>query len=448
MRLERLSVHNFRCFNELTIDFDPSMTVITAENGAGKTAILEAIAIGFGRLLMRLPGVSGRLSQLTDIRLSHHEKRETFMAIEWGVAHNDKSLTWSGTRRRDSGIKASDIKNELVSRPDGLFTQGFTQLNELAESLVAQDAEGKAFSLPVVAYYGTERAVRDEVRTRRGFKKKFSRFDALAGALNPDARFKSAFEWFHVMEDMERREKEARRDFDYRQPELELVRDAIVRMLPEGFSQPRTEIRPLRFVIDRVLENGDSKTLRISELSDGFRVVLGLVMDFARRLAQANSGVTNLNPLEAPAIALIDEVDLHLHPGWQQHILADLKRTFPGTQFIVTTHSPQVLSTVRRENIRVIGVGHDGVVTASTPLAMTYGEPSGDVLHSVMQVDPQPPVAEKVDLDRLTEIVDLGDYDSEEAKQLMGRLSNLLGDTHPQLLRLKRSIDRKRSFKG
>ena len=122
-------------------------------------------------------------------------------------------------------------------------------------------------------------------------------------------------------------------------------------------------------------------------------------------------------------------------------------RTFRGTQFIVTTHSPQVLSTVRRENIRIIGPDASGKFIAAPPLAMTYGEPSGDVLQSVMMVDPQPPVLEKADLQRLTEWVDQGGYQTPEAIQLMQSLTATLGEQHPQLQRLQRSIQRQEALK-
>jgi predicted ATP-binding protein involved in virulence len=154
-----------------------------------------------------------------------------------------------------------------------------------------------------------------------------------------------------------------------------------------------------------------------------------------------------MNPLDLPAIALIDEVDLHLHPSWQQHILTDLMQTFRNTQFIVTTHSAQVLSTVKRENIRVIGPDSSGKIVVAPPLAMTYGEPSGDVLQSVMLVDPQPPVAEKADLQRLTELVDQGRYHDQKAIDLLQALTVALGPQHPQLLRLLRSIQRQEALK-
>lgn len=447
MKIERMHLKNFRCFDELTINFDKRLTVIIAENGAGKTAILDAIAIGFGRYLTKLPGVSGRTSKEVDIRVNQGERREPIMMLAWEASTREgASLVWSGGRRRDMAVNAATLQKLLAGEKEGQFKRGFKELDSFTLEIVQADADQKAYFLPVVAYYGTNRAIREEVRRRRGFKKNFSRFDALIRALDPDSRFRSAFEWFNGMEDIERRERESRRDFDYRNSELQVVRDAIVRLLPAGFSNPRTETRPLRFVIDREV-NGETRTLRISQLSDGYRVMLGLAMDFSRRMAQANShlatdGMQIANPLDLPAIALIDEVDLHLHPSWQQRVITDLMQTFRNTQFIVTTHSPQVLSTVKRENIRVIGPDANGKIIASQPLAMSYGEPSGDVLQSVMMVDPQPPVSEKADLQRLTEIVDKGNYQNEEAKYLMQRLITALGEQHPQLQRLQRSIQR------
>ncbi len=453
MKLEQLHLINFRCFADLTLEFGKRLTVIIADNGAGKTALLDAIAIGFGRYLTKLPGITGITSKETDLRISTGERREPFMMLAWaGRTHDDRPVIWSGGRKRDGAVTTATIKKQLSETQLGLLARGRKELDEYTLNLVQAESRQKPYFLPVIAYYGTNRVVREEVQRRRGFKKNFSRFDALAGALDPDSRFRAAFEWFNAMEDAERRERDARRDFDYIHPELQVVRTAIERLLSSGFRNPRTEIRPLRFVIDRDMPDGVTRTLRISQLSDGYRVVLGLTMDLARRMAQANNGLLpqgmqDTNPLDLPAIALIDEVDLHLHPGWQQRIVTDLMQTFRNTQFIVTTHSPQVLSTVKRENIRVIGTDANGKVVAGPPLAMTYGEPSGDVMHSVMLVDPQPPVAEKVDLQRLTEWVDQGQYQKQQAIELMNKLETILGEKHPQLKRLQRSIQRQEAMK-
>ena len=454
MKLNRIKLQNFRCFEHLNVEFHPRLTVIVAENGIGKTTILDAIATGFGRFLTKLPKVTGIASRETDIRLEHGEARAPFMCVLFDAEVKEPqsptlAVSWTVQRKRDISAKTAKL---MVEQLDPTMSGiGQKQIDDYADRLSEADARGRTYFLPVIAYYGTNRAFPSEMQRRGSSKKQFSRFDALSGALQPDARFKSAFEWFSAMEDAERREREKQQDFGYRQPELSAVRHAIVTMLPEGFSNPRTEIRPLRFVIDRLTGDGMTRTLRLSELSDGFRVTLGLVMDLARRMAQANStlsagGHRIMNPLELPAIVLIDEVDLHLHPKWQQTILTDLQRTFTETQFIVTTHSPQVLSTVRRENIRVVSQDVQGKAIAAPPLAMTYGEPSGDVMYSVMQVDPQPPVLEKQDLQRLTEWVDQGQFGTDAARRLQQDLTEKLGEQHPQLQRLRRSIQRQKAL--
>ena len=453
MKLERLLLHNFRCFRHLAIDFNDDLTVIVAENGAGKTAVLDAIAIGFGRYLTKLPGIAGIAIRDGDVRIERDERPAHFMMIGWKARTREgASIEWAAGRRNMASPRILRVSRELEGEYQETLKKGMKQIDDFTNQLIEAEAGGQAYFLPVIAYYGTSRAARDEVQRRRGFRKQFSRFEALAGALEPDSSFRKAFEWFNAMEDQERREQQARRDFDYRLPELQTVRTAIVRMLGAEFSNPRTEIRPLRFVIDRAAGNGEVQTLRVAQLSDGYRAVLGLVMDLARRMTQANShlvpgGNLIMNPLDLPAIALIDEVDLHLHPSWQQRVLSDLMRTFRNAQFIVTTHSPQVLSTVRRENIRALSPDQSGNIIATEPMARTYGEPSGDVMHSVMLVDPQPPVAEKADLQRLTELVDQGRYQDDTAISLMSKLTQTLGEQHPQLQRLRRSIQRQEALK-
>lgn len=142
------------------------------------------------------------------------------------------------------------------------------------------------------------------------------------------------------MEDEERRERELRRDFEYRSPILECVRGALSEIV-DSYTNPRILIRPLRFVMDRVDSDGTQYELRIEQLSEGYKIVIATVADLAARMAGANPQMSN--PLSAKGIVLIDEVDLHLHPKWQRTILRDLNRVFPNIQFIVSTHSPIIV---------------------------------------------------------------------------------------------------------
>ena len=300
--------------------------------------------------------------------------------------------------------------------------------------------------MPLIVYYGTSRAVFEVPLVRRESRKELSRFEGLGAALNPDTRFRSVFQWFCAMEDLERRERQKRRDFEYTLPELNAVRDSIESMLP-GFRNPRTEVKPLRLVIDWDI-NGDRKTLEITQLSDGYRTMLALTMDLARRMAQANppgtcsrGSVERLaSPLQMAAIVLIDEVDLHLHPRWQQRVLGDLRRTFPNTQFIVTTHSPQVITTVPSESIRII---ENGQIAAAPP--GTEGAEASRVLARVFGVDVRPkdnPVAREL-LEYLG-LVYADQWESQRAIQLRSRLDQKFGGEEPALLEADLHIENRK----
>ncbi|EPT9146827.1 TPA: AAA family ATPase [Proteus mirabilis] len=191
-----------------------------------------------------------------------------------------------------------------------------------------------------------------------------------------------------------------------------------------------------------VMEHPEQGYIPLSLLSDGLRNMVAMISDIAFRCIKLNPHLGEKAAIETSGIVLIDEVDMFLHPTWQQRVLSSLMEAFPKLQFIVTTHSPQVISTVHSDSIRVIGENYKGKLIASKPLAHTYGNPSNQVLESVMLVDPQPPIKEKEMLEQLTELVDQGKGNTELAQSLLTELTALLGDTHPQLQRLHRSLNR------
>lgn len=431
MKLKTLQIVNFRCFDSLTVDFDEHLTVLVAPNGMGKTAVLDAIAIGLGAFLMRLPKVNSNNFKATDYRISDKGDVSPFMRIALSTYDG---LEWDRTMRRN---KSQQTGKQI---PPGL---GLKTLNAYADMLMDGFINGQAPEFPLIVYFGTGRGVFETPQRRRNFRKDFAINDAYRGALQAKANFKEFFEYFYFLEDWERREREEHRQWDIQQPELATIREAITRMLP-GFSNPHSKISPLRFLVDWQQE-GKKQSLRIDQLSDGYRTTLAMVMDIASRMAMANS--TSTNVLDTKGIVLIDEVDLHLHPGWQQTILPDLRRTFPNVQFIVTTHSPQVLSTIHKDNIRVLGKNLNGQYVAHIPLANSYGEPSNDVLQAIMHIDPQPPVQEKQQLERLTLLVDQGHYHDPEAQSLLVQLKLALHEHHPQIQKIERSIRRQEALK-
>ena len=131
---------------------------------------------------------------------------------------------------------------------------------------------------------------------------------------------------------------------EYKNPKLNCVRTALERMI-KGYSNLRIELAPARMV----MTNADGVDLQIDQLSGGYKAVLSVIADIAKRLSMANPD--SQNPLEEDAVILIDELDLHLHPKWQKEIVDDLKRTFPNCQFIVSTHSPFVIQSLNAEEL-------------------------------------------------------------------------------------------------
>lgn len=327
MKIEKIELENFRSWSHSHIPLGSRLTLFIGENGSGKTAVLDAIAIGLGEILTRLPGVAGVTFR------NHGEIRQVNNQLQpytrVGLTNNH-GITWDRIKRRD--------QSEYVTRSIGNRV-GVKAIRDAVDHTILEPwGANQPFNLPVFAYYGVSRAMLDIPLRRTGFPKEFSRFDALKNSLDANTHFKAAFAWFYHKENEEHRLQKERRSFDVTLPELDAVRRAIVSMFPQ-LTNPRVETNPLRLAVD---VNGE--TLDIARLSDGYQTMLGLVIDLASRMAMANPAVEN--PLAMPAVVCIDEVELHLHPRWQKHVVGDLLRTFPNTQFVMTTHSLVVIEAV------------------------------------------------------------------------------------------------------
>lgn len=468
MWLKKITLNNFRCFEHLEIDLDLQLTVIIGENGAGKTAVLDGIATALSPIFNYLSSSNQRLTgrgfKDTDFRIESWKGRGG--KERWGsadyvqviaearnlVENQLVEVKWDNWKPSVAGKTPSEKYGDAALK---------TQLQLITDSYKTNDP----LCPPVFAYYGARRGYIEVPDRLHDSKTNYGTpSSALVDALDPMSNFKEMLKWFDIEESAElRANKGVTAEHYLESPVLAVVRVAISIFLGGEFGSPQFN-QDHKFGLVR---KSDGAFVRVEQLSQGYQSMLALAMDFVRRMALANQHVyeyaLQLNAqniadgvctsreiaeqykqliLHMPAIMLVDEIDLHLHPSWQQRVLADLMRVFPLTQFIVTTHSPHVLSTVKRENIRIIGSDVNDKIIAEQPLAMTYGESSADVLHSVMMVNPLPPVGEKGDLDRLTELVDQGSYRTPEAKELMEKLVKVLGSEHSQLLRLQRSIYR------
>jgi len=422
VKIKKLMMTNFRRFDEFELEFDPQLTVLVAPNGAGKTSVLDAVATLLGGYLTRLPKVSGINLKVTDFRVFPDRlSYPPYMRI--GCESFDQ-IAWDRTQKRDQTQRTA---KEI---PDGL---GLKLLNDHVDKLVDAYNEGADFELPIFIYYGAGRGVFDAPKRKTGFRKVFTRFEAFAEALESKTNFRRFVEYFYSLEDRERKLQQAKKSFDVELPELKAIREAVNRLMPE-FSNPRGA-EAAGIVVDWETDSG-KKELLIEQLSDGYRTTLAMVMDIASRMAEANP---NSNVLETTGVVLIDEVDLHLHPGWQQRILTDLTRTFPNVQFIVTTHSPQVVSSVQPKSLRVIGWRND--TPFLIPVGFSEGAEAQQMLMDVLGVEsPRPdlPIVQKLKL--YQQLVEAGQWDEPEALKLRKELDKWGAEYEPELARLDMDI--------
>jgi len=165
--------------------------------------------------------------------------------------------------------------------------------------------------------------------------------------------------------------------------------------------------------------------LNVLQLSQGEKSLMALVADISRRLVLLNPSLEN--PLNGAGIVLIDEVDLHLHPEWQQSILINLTKTFPSIQFVVSTHSPQVLSTVHHDSIRVLN--NSEIHRVHVP---TLGEESKTILEDVLHVDSRPKNEMSKELKIYMEQLNKGEVDSEDVIKKRKVLEKHFGSGYSQ----------------
>jgi len=168
---------------------------------------------------------------------------------------------------------------------------------------------------------------------------------------------------------------------------LETVRTALTRFMPE-FSNLTVRRNPLRMEVDK-----DGARLTVNQLSDGEKCLMAMIGDLARRMAIANPMVDN--PLEGDGIVLIDEIDLHLHPRWQRMVIPKLREVFPNCQFLISTHSPHIITNVNPENLFLLEMTDEGLV-------------SRRLLDDLMALEATRPDAVTDQLRKLVKKIDLG----------------------------------------
>ncbi|SFR38723.1 Predicted ATP-binding protein involved in virulence [Marinobacter gudaonensis] len=434
MKLETLKLRNFRRFKSLDISFHPELTVLAARNGQGKTSVLDAATIALGTFVGAFDlGKAKHIAQ-TDARYQRLS------------GHSDNEQAFPVSLEATLSNMIAPVVRELHGAKGRTTIKHAGELTKLGRQLMKRVQALEPVPLPLMAYYGSGRLWNAHKNMSRKAVLSESRTLGYEDCFSSASSFTQVQQWMTkaTFAVLQHKSMEAYEGYTLAH-QIEGIQNTVDKVLSnEGWSDFHYSVQHEELA----MTHSEMGVLPVSLLSDGVRAMVSLVADMAWRCAKLNPQMGEKAQEQTTGIAFIDEVDMHLHPEWQQTVIQTLRDAFPLIQFVVTTHSPQVMSTIRRENIRVIQSNKAGEARAEEPLARTYGEPSNTVLQGVMFVDPQPPVKEKQDLKRLTELVDQGLYEDSLALQLMEQLQSTLGEHHPQLQRLQRSIKRQKALKG
>ena len=413
MELKTLSISDFRGIAELEISFHPRTNVFVGINGSGKSAILDCLAIMLSRLVGRIRSRSGtgRFYSAYDITNGQSQTQNEIEVIVDG-----EPVNWQVTKTRSGRRQRQSISN-------------LGQVKRIAKRIQSEIESDSEASLPLAVYYPVHRAVLDiplRIRRRHEFDRLSAYDQALTGARND---FRIFFEWFRGREDLENEIRLRPRKRRYRDRQLQAVRQAIEGLLP-GFEDLRVQRSPLRMTLLK-----DDEELMVDQLSDGEKCLLAMIGDLARRLAIANPSLED--PLEGQAVVLIDEIDLHLHPSWQREVIGRLTSVFPNCQFVLTTHSPQVVSEVKTECVMSLQRSGNSVRIVRPHGA--YGLDSNRILEDVMAVSDRPqPI--KTALRRLFRAIEDGNIEAATAR--LEKLRGKIG-ADPELAKADAMIRRK-----
>lgn len=339
MYLRRLILENIKGFEKLDFTFDRGQgaslsgwTVITGDNGAGKTALLKAIAlalVGPGRARALQPDLRGWIREGEPRGRIHLELEchldDAFRKGAYVHTKNGEALAVDLVLDRNGGDEVSLLVEGVAG--DG----GWSAVHgPWAEETRGWFLVGYG---PFRRLYGTS----PEAQRLISSGGRLSRFATL---FREDATLSEGELWLKEL-DYRRLEGRKRESRWLEQVKALLNRD----FLTHGVRIERVDSEGLW------LRDAAGTVLPVSELSDGYRAALAMLVDLLRHFALALPEGEELveekeGEIRVPhgGVVLIDEIDAHLHPAWQRRIGDWLTARFPSVQFLVTTHSPLVCS--------------------------------------------------------------------------------------------------------
>lgn len=344
VRLDRLRLRNFRCFETKELAFGSGFNVLIGKNGSGKTSVLDALAQIMSQcvhmLLVQAEEVREKLS-LKDVRVISTEHAGIPTGAPQYPAIIDAELYAYGEKVSECGWSVT--LGESRSERDGTKPvwsgtgKSSSFVNILDFVRLSLDGEHRQVPLPVFAYYRSGRRWNEQPPPSVPLREDTTREVGYTGWQDPARDSRALEQWLANLELIAYQRKTTI-------AALQAVKRAILESLRnEGFVDVRFDAA----LGELAAQRADGLWMPFRRLSDGIRNVFGMVADLAVRCAQLNPQLGENATVETSGIVLIDEIDLHLHPTWQRRIVENLRNAFPRIQFVATTHSPLIIQSLR-----------------------------------------------------------------------------------------------------
>lgn len=369
MHFNSLTLSNFKCYSSLEWNtIHKKVNLLVGGNGAGKTAILEALTVILGGYFRDIPVVSSYNPRPQWVRV---DREREFIAcypvsVETSIEIDDNNFILLRTK------PSNDSK---------YTTKGINKLAELGQTayLVEKNRQ-KPPVLDLITYYSTKR-----LHVPKNLKKQDNagRFAGYASCLDEENGIKNLMAWYKEVTKVAI--QEVQQNPEHQDATLALLDGFLLKVISNPslkLGQFRKVYYDLRDDVDEIVlveQNGNK--LPLSYYSDGFRNIFYLIFDMAARAVILNKSVENFKIENIGGVVLIDEIDLHLHPSWQSMIIELLAEHFKNIQFFITTHSPIVINHLKDNYGAVFEVTHEGV----SRVELAYGKSSSATLRDIMR---------------------------------------------------------------
>ncbi|MDU9048367.1 MAG: AAA family ATPase [Candidatus Electrothrix sp. Rat3] len=415
MKIQRLEIENFRGIREMLIDFHPRLNVFAGKNGVGKTTVLEALSKALG--VARLHHVTGN---------ERHNLESNAIIYQNHIQINKKQANI----RLQLSFREKTVSTSVSSNPEKITSDLFTYFPEAD------------VNLPYKAFAEDRTTIAGIWSPTEKTRNSIAEIDPWIGAIVDDAtQYSHYFNWISEREALENNKLRrfldsgkvfGRDDFE-RDNILQHVKTAIEEIT--GFAGLFHDRELYEFTLRKNF-GAEEKTLLFYQLSSGEKHLIAFVVALAVSLARSFPEAEN--PLHGEAVFLIDAIELHLHPSWQREIIPKLLHSFPNCQFIMTTHSPQVLGNIKPESIFLLKREDDEIICEQPD--ESYGMTMDRVLELVMDEESRPNRKVREEIESLFEHISREEFD--KASDLINTLKQDI-PTDPDVIRAEMLLHRK-----